>query len=101
LSFQAFFTYTEPLTITAFDAMNNPVDTATSLFSSNFVSSGNPPNELLSLSNAAGISDITLEADPAGSSFLMDDMTFTTPNVNTPDKHKLARTSFDSPPTTD
>ena len=46
------------------------------------MSSGNPPNELLALSYAGGISDITLEADPGGTSFVMDDMTYTTPIPN-------------------
>lgn len=81
-NFQAFFTYAEPLTLTAFDASNQIVATATSTYNANYGSSGNPPDELLSLSFAGGISDITLEADPAGSSFVMDDMTYTTSDIS-------------------
>ena len=56
----AFFTYSSPLTLTAFDNLSNTVASATSLFSANFVSSGNPPDELISLSYLAGISEVTI-----------------------------------------
>lgn len=82
LSFSAFFTYTTALTLTAFDASNNTVDTAASLFADNFVSSGNAPNEFLSLAFAGGISEVTIAGDPAGGSFVMDDVTVTTPNLS-------------------
>lgn len=79
-TFEAFFTYLAPLAIDAFDASNTQVDTAASLFSDNSVSSGNPPNELLSLNYAGGISKVVLTGNPSGFSFIMDDVTFTTPD---------------------
>jgi len=75
-SFSAYFTYAELLTMTAYNAQNQVVGTASSLFSANYVSSGNPPNELIGLNFLAGISSITIAADPLGGSFTMDDASF-------------------------
>ena len=75
-----YFTYLEPLTLTGFDTTNNVVATATSAFSNNAALSGqagSSPNELLSLSFAAGISSMTITGDPAGGSFVLDDLTIT------------------------
>jgi hypothetical protein len=76
--FSGFFTYAQTLSLTGLNASNQSIATATSLFGSNFVSSGNAPNELLQLSFASGISQIVIAGDPAGSSFALDDVTFTT-----------------------
>jgi hypothetical protein len=77
-SFSAYFTYTTTLNITAFDAVNSPVATATSAFAANFVSSGNPPNELLQTVFNSGIDHVVIAGDPAGGSFVMDDVAFDT-----------------------
>lgn len=73
----AYFTYTVPLTLSFYDALNNLEGTVNSAFSSNFVSSGNPPNEFLSFAWVSGISEVVITGDPSGSSFVMDDLTFT------------------------
>ncbi len=76
-----FFTYSKPLTLTALDALNNTVDTMTSAFSSNLALSGDigsSPNEPLSVAFTSGISHVTIAGDPAGTSFALDDLTFTT-----------------------
>lgn len=76
-SVAGFFTYTVPLTLLAFDSLNHQVASAQSAFSANFVSSGNPPNESIQLTFAGGISRVTIAGDPSGSSFTLDDLTFT------------------------
>jgi hypothetical protein len=76
----AYFTYIEPLTLDGFDATDNLLASATSAFSSNDALYGDPgssPNEFISISDAGGISSITITGDPAGDSFVMDDLTFT------------------------
>jgi hypothetical protein len=75
-SFSAFFTYVTSVLVTAYDAGSVPVRTATSLFSQNFVSSGNPPNEAIGVTYAPGIDHVTIVGDPAGGSFAMDDVSF-------------------------
>lgn len=86
LSFSGFFTYYEPLTLDAFDSGNNLVDSAMSAYSINVAcdpgpvclgDSGSSPNEFLSVAFAGGISGVTIAADPGGSSFVMDDITYT------------------------
>jgi len=80
-----FFTYLIPLTLTAFDAANTAVAMDTSDFNSNLVLSGDPmslPNELLTVAFAGGISRVTIEGDPLGGSFALDDLTFT--QITTP-----------------
>lgn len=71
------FTYGVPITLTAFDALNNQVGSVTSSFTENFVSSGNPPNEFLQVVFASGIARVTITGDNLGGSFVMDDFTFT------------------------
>jgi hypothetical protein len=71
-----FFTYNTQLTLQAFDASNAVVATTLSTFAQNFVSSGNPPNNFLSLSGL-NITKITITGDPAGGSFVLDDLSFT------------------------
>lgn len=74
-----FFTYAAPVTITAFDTLLVPVATATSAFGANALVSGDAgsaPNELIQVAFAGGISSLTLEGDPTGFSFTLDDFTF-------------------------
>ncbi len=85
LAVSGFFTYSSPLTINGFDSLDQIVGTTNSLFSSNFVSSSNPPNELLGLSFVGGISSVTITGDPSGLSFALDDLTVVTPLTNTPE----------------
>lgn len=75
-SFSGYFTYAEPLTLDALDAGSTEVASAISLYSENLVSSGNPPNELISVAFAGGFSSVTITGDPAGDSFTMDDITY-------------------------
>jgi hypothetical protein len=80
LSFGAFFTYAEPLTLDGFDDTDALVASATSAFSSNLGLSGDPgsmPDEFLEVSDASGISSVTITGDPGGDSFTMDDATIT------------------------
>lgn len=76
----AFFTYGAQLTFTAFDSGNAQVGSVLSAFNNNEAISGDPgssPNENLSLSDVLGISKILITGDPAGGSFVMDDLSFT------------------------
>lgn len=73
-------TYSEALTLTAFDALLNPVVTVNSLFASNLGLSGDvgsSPNELLSLTYASGISRVLIAGNALGGSFTLDDLTYT------------------------
>jgi hypothetical protein len=74
----AYFTYLQPLTIDAFNSGGQLVASAISIYSANDVSSGNPPNEFLSVS-ASDIADVTFTASPIGGSFTMDDLSLTIP----------------------
>jgi len=71
--FSAFFTYTDPLTIEFFTKSNTSLGSASGGFNSNFTSSGNPPNELLSTSLAASYLLITIAN---GGVFTMDDVSY-------------------------
>ncbi len=75
-SFSAYFTYTTPVDIIAFNSADQQVGQAISLFSANYVSSGNPPNELIQVAFASGIDHIVITGNPTGGSFVMDDVTF-------------------------
>jgi len=75
--FGGFFTYVSELTMTAYDAGNNVVVSAVSLFSDNTVSSGNPPNESMDISFGGGIWGFRISGENLGSSFVMDDFHFT------------------------
>ncbi len=75
-SLSAYFTYVSPIIIRGFDAAHVEVASESSAFGENFVSSGNAPNELLSLSFPGGIYSFSIETDPAGGSFVFDDFTF-------------------------
>jgi len=79
-SFSGYFTYSEPLTVRAFNAANTQVAAATSQFSDNEALSGiagSNPNELIQVTSAGGIASITIAGDPAGESFALDDATIT------------------------
>jgi hypothetical protein len=78
-SVAGFFTYQTKLTFTAFDAGGAAVGSALSQFGSNLGLSGEPgsvPNELLSVAFPS-IRVVTIQGDPAGGSFVLDDLTFT------------------------
>ena len=77
-SFSAHFTYGSRLQLSAFNIANVQVGSASSLFASNFVSSGNSPNELLQVVYATGIHHVLITGDPAGGSFVMDNAVFNT-----------------------
>ena len=80
LAVAGYFTYAVPLTLTAFDAGNNQVGQAFSLFASNLALSGDAgssPNESLSISFSGGISSVTITGDPAGGSFTLEDAAYT------------------------
>lgn len=86
VDFGGYFTYLEPLTLLGFDASNAQVVSATSLFSTNDALYGDPgssPNEFIGLSWASGISSVTITGDPAGSSFVLDDLTYTAGQATT------------------
>lgn len=85
LSFSGYFTYVEPLTLIAFDSANHQVARSSSQYSANYVSSGNPPNEFISLAYAGGISSVTIAGDPGGGSFAGDDFSIQTPNASVPE----------------
>ena len=73
--FQAYFTYRCRLTITAKDASGNVVATVQSQKTENYTSSGNTPNELITVVAAGGpvIKSFTIQGDEYGDSFAMDD----------------------------
>jgi MYXO-CTERM domain-containing protein len=77
-AFSGYFTYFAPLTVTGYDQSNNALPGVNSAFSSNFASSGNPTNELLTVTYAPGLSRITISGSPEGFSFVMDDLSLTT-----------------------
>jgi hypothetical protein len=94
MSFAGYFTYLEPLTMSAFDAADDQVASASSLFSDNLAClagppcSGDPgssPNELIQVSFTGGVSSVTITGDPAGGSFTLDDATYTTAPVAIPE----------------
>lgn len=73
----AFFTYSSLLTMTAYGTHGQLLGQVTSLFSSNYTSSGNgSPNELIKFMSAAGIAKVTISGSSSGSSFAMDDLMF-------------------------
>ncbi len=74
-----FFTYLVPITLSAFDANGNLLGSVTSAFFSNLALSGDPgssPNELLQLAGLGNIATVTISGDPAGFSFVVDDVQF-------------------------
>jgi hypothetical protein len=80
-SFSGYFTYSQSLTLEAFDASNNLLGSVNSAFFSNLALSGDPgssPNEFFALT-VTGISSVRITGDPAGGSFVLDDVTATVP----------------------
>jgi hypothetical protein len=78
--FDAYFTYSVPLTLTAFDTGGTPIDAASSLFSSNLVlsgDSGSAANELITLSSSLGIASVVIAGLSEGGSFTLDDLVTT------------------------
>jgi len=78
-SFSGYFTYGEVITLNAYNAASVQVATATSAFSDNELLSGDIgsiPNEFLQVDFLGGISEVTITGDPAGGSFVMDDVAF-------------------------
>ena len=93
-SFSAYFTYYEPLTLTGFDGSNNVLASATSAYSTNVACDpgpvclgdpGSSPNEFIELSNAIGMSSVTIAGDPFGGSFAMDDMSYSAQASSVPE----------------
>lgn len=87
-SFAGYFTYAAPLTLTAFDAGNNVLGSVSSLFASNFVSSGtlgSSPNELMQYQSLVAIASVTIAGDPLGGSFVLDDLTYDNEPATVPD----------------
>jgi hypothetical protein len=76
VSFSGRVTYNTTLTLQPFDTSNSPLASVSSLFTFNFGSSGNAPNELISANFAGGISRVVLTGDAGGGSFSLDDVTF-------------------------
>ena len=85
----AYFTYEGLLTLSFYDSLDNLEGTLNSAFSSNFVSSGNPPNEFLSFASASGISKAIILGDPTGASFVMDDLTLNPLSTAVPEPSTL------------
>ncbi len=86
-SFSGYFTYLEPLTIKAFNASNAQVASATSRFSNNMALSGvsgSSPDELIQVSNNSGISTLTISGDANGTSFALDDASFSPSTTTVP-----------------
>lgn len=76
-SFSAYFTYMEPLQLTAFDAESVQVAQASSLFANNLLESGaagSSPNEFIVLAAASGIASVQIAGASEGASFTMDDL---------------------------
>jgi len=100
LSFGGYFTYYEPLTLQAFDASDTQVASASSAYSINvgcdpgspptcLGDPGSSPNECLQVAFPGGVSSVTITGDPAGTSFVMDDATYTTPAATVPEPVSL------------
>jgi len=78
LSVAGFFTYATQLSVKAFDSASNLLASTTSAFQNNELLSGDAgssPNEMLSVA-AKNISRVTITGDPGGTSFVLDDLTF-------------------------
>lgn len=79
LGVSAFFTYTVPLTIEAFDSSHQSLGSVTGTFSANTQLSGfsgsSPNEELGLLFSTAQIASVRFTGDSAGASFALDDLT--------------------------
>lgn len=87
-----YFTYLQPITMTAFDASNAVLGSVTSAFTSNLALSGDlgsSPNEFLSLVSAGGIARVTIAGGVGGFSFTLDDLTLSD-SARVPEPQTLA-----------
>jgi hypothetical protein len=75
-SVAAYFTYLNPLSLSAFNAAGGLIGFATSRFDSNLVSTGNPANELMQITSTEAIWHITIGLGSLGGLFVLDDLTF-------------------------
>jgi hypothetical protein len=85
--FGGFFTYLTPLTITAFDSSHNLLGSVSSQFATNLAVSGDAgtsPNEFLQFWSTVAIGSVSVAGDPAGGSFVVDDVTLQTAPVPEP-----------------
>src|SRR4051812_22332539 len=76
--FSGFFTYSRPITLSAFDATHVLLGSISSAFFSNLALSGivgSSPNEFLQISSLAGITSVTITGASSGGSFVLDDVT--------------------------
>jgi hypothetical protein len=93
VSFGGYFTYLEPLTLQAYDASGDLLDTVVSSFSSNLANGdgdpGSSPNEFLDVSSSTYIAEVVITGDPDGTSFSLDNATITTATA-TPEPSSLA-----------
>jgi thermitase len=79
LSVSGYFTYSVPIAVVGYDSLLNQLGAVGSQFNINLAVSGAPgssPNELISLAFATPLSRVTIEGDPAGGSFVLDDLTY-------------------------
>ena len=83
ITFAGFFTYSVPLTLTAFDVLDNPVGSASSSYSTNLALSGDlgsSTNERLEVMFAGGIARVVIAGYSGGGSFTLDDAEHTASN---------------------
>lgn len=74
-----FFSYSSGLTFLAYDAAGVQVAAVSSAFNSNLSQSGDVgsmPNEFLQVANAGGIYSASILGNPAGGSFVLDDLSY-------------------------
>lgn len=75
--FSGYFTYNQLLTITAYDALDNIVDTALGQCTANYIGSGcGAPNEFVQVADAGSISKVIIVGG-GGNNFTLDDASFT------------------------
>ena len=93
-SVAGYFTYTDPVTLTAFDASSNVLGSVSSLFERNYVSggtAGSSPNELMQFQSLTGIASVTI-AGGLLFSIILDDLTYDDerPTATVPEPASLA-----------
>jgi hypothetical protein len=94
-SFSAYFTYSVPITADAFAAGNVLLGHVSSMFSNNEAMSGvsgSTPNEFLALSEAGDISEVVITGSTDGTSFAMDDLSYSGSTMGTPELSTWALT---------
>lgn len=87
LGVSAFFTYLEPLTLSAYDSLGNLLASVNSAFLTNLAdgsgSPGSSANELLSVGGGA-IARVVISGNAGGASFVMDDLALVRADVPEP-----------------